>query len=128
MKTPVWLHENAVLVFHEASVNMFGGSHRIRDLNLLRSALDRPKNRFTYEKPSMHELAASYAFGIVQNHPFIDGNKRTGFLCAVVFLERNGHAFEASEVSATIMTLDLASGKISEAQYAIWIEQNSKLL
>ena len=125
MKQPIWLSEEAVVSFHEISLSMFGGPIGIRDIGLLRSALDRPRNRFTYEETSLPELAATYATSIIQNHPFIDGNKRTGFISMVVLLERNGLQFIAEEAESALVTLELAAGTISEAQYAAWIQQNT---
>jgi death-on-curing protein len=79
-----------------------------------------------YGKPSLFELAASYAFGIVKNHPFIDGNKRTGFVVAIAFLQINGWHLEASEVDATLRTLALAAGAMTEAAYADWLKANCR--
>jgi death-on-curing protein len=90
------------------------------------SALGKPQNLFTYGKPNLFALAASYAFGLVKNLPFIDGNKRTGFVVAVVFLELNGYKFQATEVDATLRTLALAAGEMSESACAEWLKTNSK--
>ena len=95
-------------------------------MELLESALSQPLHRFHYENASIHELAASYAQGIVRNHPFLDGNKRTGFLAAAYFLERNGFRLTASEEEAVIMTVDLAAGKIQSDLYAGWLRRNSE--
>jgi death on curing protein len=92
---------------------------------LLESALARPENLFAYGEPTVHDLAASYAFGIVKNHPFVDGNKRTGFTVAILFLELNGQRFIAPEADATVQTLGLAAGEISEGRYAEWLKANS---
>ena len=126
MNTPIWLLREAVLATHERLLSEFGGASRIRDAGLLDSALARPENLLAYGKPTIHELAAAYAFGIVKNHPFIDGNKRTGFTAAVMFLERNGQIFTASEVDATIQTLALAAGELVEPGYASWLKANCK--
>jgi death-on-curing protein len=126
MKEPVWMLREVVLLAHEQSLAQFGGSNGIRDGGLLDSALGKPQNLFAYGKPNLFELAASYAFGIVKNHPFIDGNKRAGFLVAVVFLESNGYRFYATEVDAALRTLALAAGEMSEAAYAEWLKTNSK--
>ena len=126
MKEPAWVLREVVLLAHEQSLAQFGGSSGIRDDGLLDSALGKPQNRFTYGKPNLFELAASYAFGIVKNHPFIDGNKRAGFLTAVVFLESNGYRFYATEVDAVLRTLALAAGEMSEAAYAEWLKTSSK--
>lgn len=103
----------------------YGGAAGVRDQTMLGSALARPQQLHTYGKPTAQELAASYAYGIVKNHPFVDGNKRTGFVLAVAFLERNGVPFTASEAEAVIQTLALAAGELAEAGYAAWLRSNS---
>jgi death on curing protein len=126
MKRPVWLLKDTVLALHERLLADFGGSAGLRDEGLLDSALARPENLFAYGTPSVFDLAASYAFGLVKNHPFIDGNKRVGFAAALVFLEINGRRFQASEADATIQTLGLAGGAVNEAAYSTWLKANSK--
>ena len=126
MKEPVWVFREVVLVLHEQSLAQFGGSAGVRDEGLLDSALGRPQHRFAYGKPTLFDLAASYAFGLVKNHPFVDGNKRTGFIVAVTFLELNGLRFGASEVDATVRTLALAAGEMSETAYSAWLKANSR--
>lgn len=126
MKRPVWVSGETVLLLHEQLLAAFGGSSGVRDQGLLESALARPENLFVYGDPSLHDLAASYAFGIVKNHPFVDGNKRTGFTVAVLFLELNGQRFDAAEADATVQTLGLAAGAVKEANYAAWLKANSQ--
>jgi death on curing protein len=126
MKKPAWVLREVVLMLHEQSLAQFGGSAGIRDEGLLDSALSKPQNLFAYGKPSLFDLAASYAFGLVKNHPFIDGNKRAGFVVAVLFLELNGYKFQAAEVDAALRTLALAAGELSEADFAEWLKTNSK--
>jgi death-on-curing protein len=126
MKEPVWVLREVVFTLHEQSLAQFGGSAGVRDEGLLDSALGKPHNLFAYGKPNLFDLATSYAFGLVKNHPFIDGNKRTGFIVAVLFLELNGCRFYAGEVDATVCTLALAAGEMSEAAYAEWLKANSK--
>ena len=126
MKKPIWVLREVVLILHEQSLVQFGGGAGIRDEGLLDSALGRPENLFAYGKPTLFDLAASYAFGLVKNHPFIDGNKRTGFIVAVIFLEINGLRFTAGEVDATVRTLALAAGEMTEQAYATWLKENSK--
>ena len=126
MREPEWVLREVVFAAHEQSLARFGGAAGVRDDGLLDSALGKPLNLFAYGKPTLFDLAASYGYGIVKNHPFIDGNKRTGFLVAVVFLELNGYRFRASEVDATLQTLALAAGDISEAAFAEWLKANSK--
>ena len=125
MKTPVWVLRETVLTLHEQSLAEFGGETGIRDEGLLDSALARPENLFAYGKPTLFDLAASYGFGLVKNHPFIDGNKRVGFIVAVVFLELNGYRFQATEAEAAVRTLALAAGEMSEADFAAWLKANS---
>ena len=126
MKRPAWLLRETVVVLHEQLLATFGGSSGIRDEALLDSALARPENRFAYGKPTIFNLAAAYAFGLVKNHPFVDGNKRIGFAAAVVFLEANGYGFEAAEADAVLRTLALATSEITESDYANWMKANSR--
>lgn len=112
---------------HGLLLSEFGGSSGLRDAGLLDSALGRPKNLAAYGRPGIWELAAAYAFGIVRNHPFVDGNKRTAFLAASVFLDTNGYDLVASEEDAALTMLALASGEMGEAQYAEWLKVNSRL-
>jgi death-on-curing protein len=124
VKAPVWLLRVAVLATHERLLSEFGGASGIRDEGLLLSALARPESLRAYGQPTVFEMAAAYAFGIVKNHPFIDGNKRTGFTAAIIFLELNGETFAASEADATIQTLALAAGDLDESGYAAWLRAN----
>ena len=126
MKAPEWVEREAVLALHEQLLASFGGSAGVRDQGLLESALARPRDRFAYGAPSLFEVAAGYAFGLVKNHPFVDGNKRTGFTAAALFLELNGYAFGAPEAEVVIRTLALASGDDSEADFAACLERNSR--
>jgi death-on-curing protein len=115
-----------LLAVQERLLADFGGATGIRDTRSLDSALARPQNLFACETPTLFELAASYAFGLINNHLFVDGNKRIGFVAAVVFLEMNGYHFTASEAEAVVQTLALAAGEDSEADYAAWFEQNAE--
>ena len=123
MKTPVWVLRETVLTLHEQSLAEFGGADGIRDEGLLDSALSK---LFTYGKPTIFDLAASYGFGLVKNHPFIDGNERAAFITAITFLELNGYRFQATEAEAAVRTLALAAGEVSEKDYAEWLKANSK--
>jgi len=124
MNQPNWLPFEAVLAFHATSLARFGGADGIRDLGLLDSAINRPKQLFHYENPDIFEMAAAYASGIVKNHPFIDGNKRTGFLAAYTFLGINGWQLEASEVEATLQILALADSRLSDDELTIWLRKS----
>ena len=112
------------LAIHEMMLAQHGGLAGVRDQSVLLSALARPQQRFAYRQASIPALAAGYAFGIVRNHPFVDGNKRTGFMVAVTFLAVNGWTFEASEESVVERTVALASGAINEQDYASWLDEN----
>jgi death-on-curing protein len=125
MKEPYWLGREECLALHEMMVAQYGGTTGLRDEGLLESALGKPQNLFAYGDPTMADLAASYASGIVKNHPFLDGNKRTGFMMGAGFLERNGYEFLADEADAAIRTLALAAGEMTEKAYAAWLETNS---
>lgn len=122
MKEPAWVLREAVLALHERLLSEFGGSAGVRDEGMLDSALSRPSSQFAHGAPTIPELAAAYAFGLIRNHPFVDGNKRIGFATAVLFLELNGCRFTASEVDATIRTLALAAHDLDEAGYAAWLK------
>jgi death-on-curing protein len=126
MKEPVWVRRDVVLAFHDRLLVEHGGSPGIRDEGLLASALGRPENLIAYGTPTLFDLAASYAFGLVKNHPFVDGNKRIGFATAILFLELNGSIFRAEEVDAVLRTLALAAGEMAEAEYAGWLQANAR--
>ena len=126
MKEPYWLTREECLALHDFMVSQYGGIAGVRDEHLLDSALARPQQLFAYGKPDMADMAAAYAAGIVKNHPFLDGNKRTGFMLGAGFLERNGIEFCATEAEAALHTLGLAAGKMSEAAYAAWLKANAK--
>jgi death-on-curing protein len=126
VKEPIWVLPRAVAAMHELMIAKYGGSGGVRDQGLLESALARPQQIFNYEEPDLEQLAAAYVAGIVRNHPFVDGNKRTGFVTGFVFLERNGLHLDASEAEATHAVLALASRELTEAQFAAWLRDNVK--
>ncbi len=126
MTEPCWLHREDCVTIHEMMLSQYGGLAGIRDEGMLASALGKARNHYVYEHPSLPQMAASYAAGIIQNHPFIDGNKRTGFMLAALFLEINGMEFFADEVSVAERTLALAAGYITEADYAAWLTTHSR--
>jgi death-on-curing protein len=126
MKEPSWFNREECLAIHEMVLAQHGGLAGVRDEGLLESALSKPRNLFAYAKPTLVEMAASYAAGIIHNHPFLDGNKRTGFMLAAVFLEVNGHEFTATEESVVENTLALAAGSLREKDYAAWLKKNSR--
>jgi death-on-curing protein len=125
VREPNWVSRTIVLLSHNEALARDGGAAGVRDMGLLESALARPQNLYAYDPDAdAAALAAAYAFGIVRNHPFVDGNKRTGFLVAVFFLELNGMRFIANEVDATVQTLALAASEIDEAEFAAWLRGN----
>ena len=126
MTAPVWIRQDVILAFHERLLAEHGGSAGLREPGMLESAMDRPRNLFAYSNPTLHDLAASYGFGIVKNHPFVDGNKRIGLGAAILFLELNGLRFTATEEDAVVRTLALAAGGMTEAAFAAWLEANSR--
>ena len=119
-----WLRIETLLILHSECLAEHGGPDGVRDLGLLESALERPKNRSHYGGGDIYDFAAEYAFGIVRNHPFVDGNKRTAFLAAATFLLINGDLLVASEAEATLQTLALAAGDIDQDAFAAWLRQN----
>jgi death on curing protein len=122
---PTWIEERDVLALHGRLLVLHGGAGGVRDQNLLQSALARPRQRQAYaDDADIPELAAAYTTGIVCNHPFIDGNKRVGFLIGVLFLEIDGYRFNAREEDATQAVVDLAAGVIDETSYAAWLRAN----
>lgn len=122
MKEPLWIDTKDCLTIHSSMLDRFGGLDGLRDAGLLDSALNRPKQIYAYGDPTLFELAAAYAAGAIKNHPFLDGNKRSGFVVAALFLEINGFVFRASEEEVVLRTLALAAGEFSEAAYAAWLE------
>ena len=125
MKEPIWLNREDCLAIHEMMLAQHGGLAGVRDEGLLEFALAKPQKLFVCNSPTLPEMAASYAAGIILNHPFRDGNKRTGFMLAATFLELNGMEFTATEESVVEMTLALAAGKLKQAGYAKWLSENS---
>jgi death-on-curing protein len=125
MNEPEWLTKDDILVIHEEAIGLFGGSQGIRDEALLESAIMRPQNVFAYENGSIFELAATYAEGIAHNHPFIDGNKRTGLGAVGLFLVLNGYALKVqNQKDLSDMMVDLAEHKVERADVAEFFEKN----
>ena len=116
-----WISKRALLLLHDESLAQHGGASGIRDDGLLESAMARPENLLAYGSPDLAELAASYAYGLAKNHPFVDGNKRAAFLATGLFLALNGQRLVVAQAEATVMVLDLAAGEITEAAFADWL-------
>lgn len=124
-KEPIWLSRTVIDAIHHDQLREHGGLPGIRDENALGSALARPRHKWLYDnRTDRSALAAAYAFGLVANHPYSDGNKRIGFLAAVTFLGVNGSDFTASEADVVAEIVALASGGVSEDALADWIRQH----
>jgi death-on-curing protein len=121
---PNWLTYEQVLAIHGRQLRRFGGAPGLRDEGILRSALERPVNKWQYEQADLAMLAAAYAFGLAKNHAFVDGNKRVAFLTMVVFLRKNGVRFAPDQAQSTKIMLALAAGEVSEESLARWIRDN----
>ena len=124
MTEPVWLELSIVIDVHSEQLALFGGPEGVRDIAMLESALARPMNKFAYGETDLAALAASYAFGIARNHPFVDGNKRAAFASIIVFLGLNGIDFDVPPAQATAMILSLAAGEVAEDGLTRWIRDN----
>jgi death on curing protein len=126
MDQPLWISKKAVLAMHNAQLAEHGGSDGIRDETLLDSALAKPLNVFAYtDQPDIFRLAASYAFGICRNHPFVDGNKRTALVVSLTFLDRNGWDIVASKEELYFAFLHLADGSLSEDELTAWLTKHA---
>ena len=126
MKEPFWVLPEVVGSIHGRQLAEHGGVEGIRDAGLLASALDKPKNLFFYggEERDIPDLAASYASGIIKNHPFVDGNKRTAFVTCRLFLHINHLLLTAPQTEKYLNFVGLASGKISDAEFAFWLRNH----
>ena len=121
---PKWITYDQAIAIHSRQLRRFGGAGGLRDEGMLQSALERPVNKWRYERASLTELAAAYAFGLAKNHAFVDGNKRIAFMTMMIFLRKNGIHFAPDQAQATKVILALASGEVSEQSLARWIADN----
>ena len=125
-RPPNWLNRTIIDAIHDDQIREHGGLPGTRDENVLESALARPQQKWRYSRrPDVPMLAAAYAFGLVQNHPYRDGNKRVGFLALVTFLGVNDYEFSATEAEVVSEILALAAGTVSEEALAKWVRQHS---
>ncbi len=120
---PVWLDADVALAIHDRQLAEHGGISGVRDSGMLESALARPRNQWAYGEDDHMALAAAYAFGLARNHPFGDGNKRTAWVLARLFLRLNGHRIAFSPDAAIAAALALAAGDLSEAELAQWFRE-----
>ena len=126
MNTPAWVLREVFGRLHRQSLQTFGGTPGVVDEALIDAVLDLPRALRYHGQPDLFDLAACHAFAVLRNPPFVDGNKRTAFLLAVLFLELNGQRFGALEDEATERTRDLAAGRMTEAAYAAWLRRHSR--
>ena len=123
----VWIEEREALAIHQRLLVLHGGAAGVRSRALLQSALARPRQAAAYgEIPAMTDLAGLITAGVVKNHPFVDGNKRTGFVLGVLFLELNGFVFEATQAEAAAAVLALAEGAVDEEAYGAFLKRSSR--
>jgi death-on-curing protein len=121
---PTWLTPADVLVLHDRLLHEHGGAAGVRDMGRLEAALARPQHHFAYGESDPFRLATAYASGITRNHPFVDGNKRTAFLAAFVFLAVNGQDLRADEAEVVHTMLALVDRTVSEEEFAGWLRAN----
>jgi death on curing protein len=125
VKKPVWVDERDALTLHDQLLALHGGAQGVRDDNLLKSALARSRQYYSFaDKPDIIHMASLYTAGIVRNHPFVDGNKRAGFVVGILFLELNRYRFTATEEDAAQAVLSLAAGTLDEAGYTAFLRAN----
>lgn len=124
MRTWFFIDPRVIVGIHEAQLAEHGGATGVRDHGMLESALGRPRHQAHYGTPDAADLAAAYAHGIARNHPFVDGNKRSAFVAAELFLALNGLELLASDLACVQTMLALAAGEMSETEYASWLRQH----
>ncbi|WP_397576409.1 type II toxin-antitoxin system death-on-curing family toxin [Sphingorhabdus sp.] len=120
----IWVALDVAIAAHAEQIAEHGGGEGIREAGLLDSAMARPQNLALYGDPDVSELAASYAFGIARNHPFVDGNKRTAAVVSETFLVLNGHVLTATDAELVITFVALAAGELSEDELTAWFRDN----
>jgi death-on-curing protein len=126
MTEPRWIDPRALLLLHSASLAEHGGPEGVRDEGLLASALNRPRNKFSYEPHcDIFDLAAAYGFGLARNHPFHDGNKRSAFLAVGLFLAINGYRLIVDQMEAIQTMVSLAADQLTEDSFAEWVRQHA---
>ena len=124
---PVFLTLAEIIEIHDYQISRFGGAAGVRDIELLKSALGTPSATFggEYLHPSIIEMAAAYLYHLVENHPFVDGNKRVGAMAALIFLDMNGFEFDAPDEDFTAMVLKVASGEMMKSEISLFLRQHT---
>jgi death-on-curing protein len=121
---PKWVTYDQVVAIHSRQLRRFGGAPGLRDDGMLRSALERPVNKWQYEQSDLATLTAAYGFGLAKNHACVDGNKRAAFMTMMVFLRKNDVRFVPDQAHATTIMISLAAGEVSEQSLTRWIRDN----
>lgn len=129
MEEPRWISERLALAIHDRQLAEHGGVAGVRDAGLLSSALARPQHLFAYSAEGLEiaQLAACYAYGIIKNHPFVDGNKRTAAVVCETFVELNGGVISADDVAMYLQFIQVAEGTLGEEELAVWLRQNTRI-
>ena len=124
---PLFLTFAEIIEIHDYQIEHFGGGEGLRDIELLKSAIGMPSATFggEYLHPTILEMAAAYLYHLVENHPFVDGNKRVGAMAALIFLDLNGYDFDASDAEFTDMVLKVADGKMLKAEITLFFRQHN---
>lgn len=127
MSEPEFLTLDEVLGMHADQIRVYGGASGLRDLELLRSAISMPETTFDdeYLHPSVFEMAAAYLFHLARNHPFVDGNKRTALMCALVFLGLNGERLQADPGALYSLVDGVAAGEVDKAEVSVFLRRHS---
>jgi death-on-curing protein len=123
MSEIVWVVRQIAEAVHDRQLAEHGGGAGVRDIGALESALARPQNLLLYGEPDLPDMAAAYAFGIARNHPFVDGNKRTAWVAARLFLRLNDVQIAFDKAEATIMMQQLAAGNLTQDDVAGWFRE-----
>jgi death-on-curing protein len=123
-KEPLFISYEQTIAIHARQLRRFGGAPGLRDEDMLRSALERPINKWRYERAELADLVAAYAFGLARSRAFVDGNKRIAFLAMMIFLIKNGVPFAPDPAHVTKIILSLAAGEVSEESFTRWVRDN----
>ena len=126
-KEPLFLTFAEIIEIHDYQISHFGGSDGLRSAEMLKSAIGMPSSTFSgeYLHPTIPEMAAAYLFHLVENHPFLDGNKRVGAMASLVFLDLNGYEFDATDEEFTDLVMRVASGKMLKSEVVLFFQQHS---
>lgn len=126
-KEPLFLTFAEIIEIHDYQISHFGGSDGLRSAEMLKSAIGMPSSTFSgeYLHPTIPEMAAAYLFHLVENHPFLDGNKRVGAMASLVFLDLNGYEFDATDEEFTDLVMRVASGKLLKSEVVLFFQQHS---